>query len=66
MASYNEQSKGAIGGLVGYTLGPVILQVYATTEVYEKNYGGKDTRVWSRLTIFLGNPPPPGFRPVGV
>ena len=66
MSGYNRQSKDAIGGLVGYSLGPVILQLYVTTEVYEKNYGGKDTRVWSRLTVFLGNPPPPGFRPVGV
>ena len=61
---YNRQSKAAVGGLVGYSFGPAILQVYATTEVYEENYGGKDTRLWSRLVVPLGDPPPPPkFRP---
>jgi hypothetical protein len=30
---------------------------------YEKNYGGKDTRLWSRLVVPLGSPPP-GLRPI--
>jgi hypothetical protein len=47
-----------MGGLVGYWFGPVILQMYVTTEVYENNYGGKDTRLWSRLVIPLGKPGP--------
>jgi len=75
MPGYNMQSKAAIGGLVGYYLDlptirrgglQAILQVYGTTEIYERNYGGEDTRVWSRLTLPLGEPPPPSeFRPVG-
>jgi Putative MetA-pathway of phenol degradation len=61
---YLRQSKAAVGGLVGYFFGPVILQMYVTTEVYEKNYGGRDTRLWSRVVIPLGNAPPPGLRPI--
>jgi hypothetical protein len=51
-----------MGGLVGYWFGPVILQTYLTTDVYEKNYGGKDIRAWARIVIPLGNPygPPSG------
>jgi hypothetical protein len=26
------------------------------TDVYEKNYGGKDIRAWARIVIPLGNP----------
>jgi hypothetical protein len=58
ISGYDKQSKAAIGGLVGYSFGPFILQIYATTEVYENNYGGKDTRLWSRITIPLGSPGP--------
>ena len=54
---YLRQSKAAIGGLVGYWAGPFVLQVYGTTEFYEENYGGKDTRLWSRLVIPLGGQP---------
>jgi hypothetical protein len=63
ISDYRTQSKAAIGGLVGYWFGPVILQMYVTTEVYERNYGGKDTRLWSRLVVPLGTPPP-GTRPL--
>jgi len=53
---YQKQSQFALGGLVGYNFGPVILQAYLTTDVYEENYGGNDTRVWGRLIVPLGNP----------
>jgi hypothetical protein len=56
---YQKQSQFAMGGLLGYDFGPVILQVYLTTDVYEKNYGGHDTRLWTRIVIPLGPPPPP-------
>ncbi|MFG1346393.1 transporter [Xanthobacter autotrophicus DSM 431] len=55
---YQKQSQFAVGGLIGYDFGPVILQGYVTTDVYEENYGGKDTRVWGRIIIPLWNPPP--------
>jgi len=57
VADYRRQSKAAIGGLVGYWAGPFILQIYGTTEFYEENYGGKDSRLWSRLVIPLGKQP---------
>ena len=61
---YRRQSKAAMGGLVGYWFDWVILQMYVTTEVYERNYGGKDTRPWLRLVVPLGQPPGPGYRPI--
>jgi Putative MetA-pathway of phenol degradation len=53
---YLRQSQFALGGLVGYNFGPVILQAYLTTDVYEQNYGGHDTRLWGRVIVPLGNP----------
>jgi hypothetical protein len=55
-AGYLRQSQFAVGGLVGYNFGPVILQAYLTTDVYEQNYGGHDTRLWGRVIVPLGNP----------
>jgi hypothetical protein len=65
---YLRQSKAAMGGLVGYWFGPFILQIYATAELYEKNYGGKDKRLWSRLVVPLGNPlgNPPAPHPPAI
>ena len=56
LVGYQKQSQFAVGGLVGYDFGPVILQAYLTTDVYEKNYGGHDTRFWARVIVPLGNP----------
>ena len=56
---YSRQKKAAIGGLAGYYFGPAIVQIYGTTEVYERHYYGKDTRLWSRITVPLGHPPAP-------
>jgi hypothetical protein len=50
---YQKQSQFAMGGLLGYDFGPVILQGYVTTDVYEKNYNGKDVRGWARVIIPL-------------
>jgi len=57
--NYGKQSQFAVGGLVGYDFGPVILQGYVTTDVAETNYGGHDTRGWARVIIPIWNPPPP-------
>jgi hypothetical protein len=56
IASYQKQSQFAAGGLLGYDFGPITLQAYATTEVYERNYGGRDTRGWFRMIIPLWTP----------
>ena len=56
----------AVGPLVGYNFGPVILQSYLTREVYARNLfensGGKsrkDTRFWTRIIIPLWTPAAP-------
>jgi hypothetical protein len=54
IASYQKQTQFAVGGLFGYDFGPLALQVYATTDVVEHNYGGRDTRGWFRMTIPAG------------
>jgi Putative MetA-pathway of phenol degradation len=54
--TYLKQSQFAVGGLVGYDFGPVIMQAYVTTDVAEENYGGRDTRGWWRVILPLGNP----------
>jgi hypothetical protein len=63
---YQKQSQFAMGGLLGYDFGPVILQGYVTADVYEKNYGGRDIRGWARIVLPLnvagapfGPSPPP-------
>ena len=57
IAEYRKQSKAAIGALVGYWSETFILQLYGTTEFYEENYGGKDSRLWARLVVPLGKQP---------
>lgn len=54
-----RQRQVALGGLVGYDFGPVTLQAYLTRDVYERNYGGKDTRFWARAIIPLWSPSEP-------
>ena len=56
IATYLKQSQFAVGGLSGYDFGPLSLQVYATIEEYERNYGGRDTRGWFRLVVPLWKP----------
>jgi len=50
---YKKQSQMAAGGLVGYDFGPFILQGKVTSEFYQANYGGYDTRFWTNLIIPL-------------
>jgi len=60
---YQKQSQFAMGGLLGYDFGPVILQGWLTSDVYERNYGGHDIRGWARIVLPLqsvfGAPPAP-------
>ena len=50
---YQKQSQFAMGGLLGYDFGPVILQGWLTSDVYERNYGGHDVRGWARVILPL-------------
>jgi hypothetical protein len=63
---YLRQSQIALGGLIGYDFGTVTLQAYATTDVYQRNYGGYDTRVWGRVILPLWTAPtaPAPLRPL--
>jgi hypothetical protein len=54
--SYLKKSQFAMGGLIGYWFGPVIVQGIVSTDLYQENYGGKDVRGWARIVIPLGNP----------
>ena len=54
----------AVGPLVGYNFGPVILQAYLTRDIYNRNVGGangraKETRFWTRAIIPLWTPAAP-------
>lgn len=48
---YKSQSKFALGALVGYTAGPVMLQAYLTRDVAQTNCGGDDTCFWARVLV---------------
>jgi hypothetical protein len=50
---YRQQQQFAVGGLVGYDFGAVKLQAYVTTDVTQDNYGGYDTRGWTRIILPL-------------
>jgi hypothetical protein len=53
-----KQKQFALGPLVGYNFGPVIMQAYLTRDVYERNLNGKETRFWTRVIIPLWTPTP--------
>jgi hypothetical protein len=54
--TYLKQSQFAMGGFAAYNFGPVIAQLYLTTDVYEQNYGGNETRLWTRLIVPVWTP----------
>ena len=56
---YPKQSQFGLGGLIGYWFGPVVLQAYVTTNLYENNYGGRDTRLWTRVIVPIIDQPRP-------
>lgn len=56
--AYRAQRQWAVGGLIGYDFGPLTLQTYITSNTSQDNYGGFDTRGWTRIIIPFGNPFP--------
>lgn len=51
--NYQKQDQFAMGPLVGYNFGPVILQTKFTVDLTETGYGGRDVRFWTNLIIPL-------------
>jgi hypothetical protein len=37
----------------------VTVQAYFTHDLFERNYGGHDTRLWTRVIIPIWTPPAP-------
>ncbi|WP_155931668.1 transporter [Methylopila sp. 73B] len=65
-AGIGRSKQFALGPLVGYNFGPVILQSYLTRDIYAKNQNllgtkadGKETRFWTRVIIPLWSPEKP-------
>ncbi|MDI9849238.1 transporter [Rhodoblastus sp. 17X3] len=56
---YARQSQFALGGLVGYNFGPLNLQLKLTTDLAERNYGGRDTRIWANIVVPIWLAPTP-------
>lgn len=48
---YKKQSQVAIGGLLAYNFGNVTLQGKITHDIYERNYGDKETTVWTNIIV---------------
>ncbi len=63
-AHNGKQSQFALGPLLGYDFGPVTVQAYITHDVHERNYGGHDTRLWTRFIIPIWTPPAPPATPL--
>jgi hypothetical protein len=67
--AYGFQGQFALGPMVGYNFGPVIMQARLTRDVVEQHLGGFETRFWTGIVIPLGNPfgsppaAPPGALP---
>jgi hypothetical protein len=55
---YNAPTALAVGGLLGYELGPVRLQIYATDEIYARDTT-QGWKIWGNLTVPLWSPKPP-------
>jgi hypothetical protein len=57
--AYANQSQFALGGIMGYNFGPVIMQFVVATDVYTKNYNNKATQGMLHVIIPLWNPEAP-------
>lgn len=55
-----KQSQLAVGGLFGYIVGNLVMvQAKLTTDIYQKNYGGHDTRLWLQVVLPVWTPRAP-------
>jgi hypothetical protein len=51
--TYQTQSQFALGPLIGYHFGALEVQVKLTSDVYQRNYGGYDRRIWASIIFPL-------------
>jgi hypothetical protein len=54
-----SQAQFAVGGLMGYNFGPVIMQLIVATDVYTQNYNAKETQGILHVIIPVWNPEAP-------
>ena len=55
-----KQSELAVGALWGYLVGNLVaVQAKLTTDVYQKNLGGRDTRLWVQVMLPVWTPRAP-------
>lgn len=54
-SGYQKQKSAALGGLISYDFGGATLQVKLTHDVMQKNYGGKETTLWTNLIVPIGS-----------
>jgi hypothetical protein len=69
LSTYRLQSQVALGVLAGYAFkSGVSVQFRLTSDVYQRNYGGPDRRVWSTIAIpiFLTKTQPTPTPPVAA
>jgi hypothetical protein len=51
LSGLDQQSQFAVGGLIGYDFKRVLVQAFITQDITENNYGGEETRFWTRFRI---------------
>ena len=56
----SKQTEVAVGWMYGYLIGNQIsVQVKLTTDIYQKNIGGRDTRLWFQIIVPIFTPAAP-------
>ena len=61
-----KQQEIAVGGLFSYLVGnQVSVQFKLTTDIYQRNLGGRETRAWVQFIVPLYTPPAPEPRNAG-
>ena len=57
------QQQVALGPLIGYQIGPFNIQLKLTSDVAQRNYGGRDRRAWLDILVPLLSPITPAANP---
>jgi hypothetical protein len=51
VAGYQKNTQFALGALVGYKIGPTMLQIKLSRDVSEVGYGARETRLWLNWVV---------------